>query len=875
MLIMFHFPIYFRTLTIGLFWCIALVSLQAQTTISGIINRYASVTAIDTCGRLTVSDTAGFRIGTPVLLLQMQGATASISTANNGNTYGNVAAFGCAGCYEKAEVGFVQANTIWLKEKLINNYTTTGLQLVTMPRYTDVTVTDTLKPRAWNGRIGGVLALEVTGTLTVNGPILADGLGFRGGAASSLTNTGCFAFISTTGFFFAFNANEWRGARKGEGISAITAGHELGKGAWSNAGGGGNDHNSGGGGGGNLNGGGRGGDNDEPRSANCDGQNPGVGAKPLTAAPANRLFAGGGGGAGHENTPPAESAGGNGGGIIMIQAGRIAGSNVRITSNGLNAYQGYGDGAGGGGGGGSVWLQAGTAPTNMIVQANGGRGGVTQADGPPRCFGPGGGGGGGRILTNLTGISAPTGGEPGIVESAGGAACLGRSNGAAAGPAGRVDPLTALTRGTQPNILPIWTAQPRAQTVCEGKPARFSANLPGSGVAYQWEINTGTGWTPASGTAFSGSNTTNLTLNSPASTLNGAQLRLRARYGICFNEVSDTTSIRVRPGAKPTFDVSQQGLGVTFTNTSQNATTYQWTFGDGNTSNEANPKYLYPREGDFTVVLKAISACDTVEVRRNITIILPPKAIFTARDTVPGCDAAVFSPVNQTSGSNATYEWTFSGGTPSTSTAAAPNVRFTASGNYTARLIASNAGGRDTALKTFTVRIFQLPTAAFTFTALGNGSVQFNNQSQNALSYVWLFGDGTQPVTGANPVHRFARNGSFVVTLVVNNPCGAAVLQQRVTVAGFQAPGLQWVDTKAVRVFPNPSVSHFAIDAETAEAPPVQFRLFDWSGRLVLDRQTDVGFYTELEWPAVQSGVYHIEIIFDTGQRIVKQLVKL
>jgi hypothetical protein len=101
------------------------------------------------------------------------------------------------------------------------------------------------------------------------------------------------------------------------------------------------------------------------------------------------------------------------------------------------------------------------------------------------------------------------------------------------------------------------------------------------------------------------------------------------------------------------------------------------------------------------------------------------------------------------------------------------------------------------------------------------------------------------------------------------------VLQQRVTVTGFQPPGLQWVDAKAVRIFPNPSASHFAVDAEAVQTPPVQLRLFDWSGRLVLNKQNDIDLYTEMEWPTVPSGIYHLEIVFDSGQRFVKELVKL
>lgn len=46
-------------------------------------------------------------------------------------------------------------------------------------------------------------------------------------------------------------------------------------------------------------------------------------------------------------------------------------------------------------------------------------------------------------------------------------------------------------------------------------------------------------------------------------------------------------------------------LEVTFTNFSQNATSYEWNFGDGQTSTEANPVHTYTAAGDYTVVLTA------------------------------------------------------------------------------------------------------------------------------------------------------------------------------------------------------------------------------------------------------------------------------
>jgi PKD repeat protein len=46
-------------------------------------------------------------------------------------------------------------------------------------------------------------------------------------------------------------------------------------------------------------------------------------------------------------------------------------------------------------------------------------------------------------------------------------------------------------------------------------------------------------------------------------------------------------------------------LEVTFTNYSQNATTYSWDFGDGETSTEQDPVHIYDAEGDYTVILTA------------------------------------------------------------------------------------------------------------------------------------------------------------------------------------------------------------------------------------------------------------------------------
>ncbi|MCC7466355.1 MAG: PKD domain-containing protein, partial [Saprospiraceae bacterium] len=69
--------------------------------------------------------------------------------------------------------------------------------------------------------------------------------------------------------------------------------------------------------------------------------------------------------------------------------------------------------------------------------------------------------------------------------------------------------------------------------------------------------------------------------------------------------------LHVRPLATANFTFTQNLLTASFTNTSTNATSYLWDFGDGMTSTEANPVHTYTTPGVYTVTLSATNACRT------------------------------------------------------------------------------------------------------------------------------------------------------------------------------------------------------------------------------------------------------------------------
>jgi uncharacterized repeat protein (TIGR01451 family) len=350
-------------------------------------------------------------------------------------------------------------------------------QVIRVPQYTTATLGSTLTALTWNGATGGILAIDVSGTMALgSATVSVNGEGFRGGGGRQLTGDATVGLASTD--FRTLSTLTTNGS-KGEGIAGtphyiyqhgatigapasgnapLNTGVEgyvagsYGRGAPGNAGGGSTDgdptanqDNSGGGGGGNAGFGGPGGNG---WACNCpSGGQGGGGISPSLT----RITMGGGGGAGTTNNASAEtciapptcrvnvpgdwtdteagangyySSGANGGGTIIIRALQVTGT-ATLTANGFTAYNTGRDGAGGGGAGGSVLftVQSGVL-TGLTVQAKGGNGGNTwlttaPAGDPGERHGPGGGGGGGFVLLSSAAASTDvSGGQGGVTTTA-------------------------------------------------------------------------------------------------------------------------------------------------------------------------------------------------------------------------------------------------------------------------------------------------------------------------------------------------------------------------------------------------------------------------------------------------------------------------
>ena len=382
------------------------IAVFSQTPI--IINKYARVLSRSDY-QVVVDDVSQFKTagGDTVLIIQMQGVAINAADALG---YGTTIEqkVGVPGRYEflitQSAVTATKTITFFTK---INKYDPAGIvQIIKVPSYNSLSNSAVITCKQWDRstKTGGVLAMIVGKTLTLNKNIDVSGKGFTGG----YDTIGLGNCSDPSGILqkYSFPRSFQNAGYKGEGLAShqsfcadpcipgVLPLYLKGQGALFTGGGGGNGKFSGGGGGSNRGLGGQGGKEFYLCSTTINsGGYPGVSVTGTAIDTiTGGIFMGGGGGSSTRWTGSASTPGGNGGGIVIIVTDQLNGNGNKIIADGssvstakLNA------GAGGGGAGGSVIISS-NSLLNVELSVKGGKGG-NHLDG----FGEGGGGGGGLL----------------------------------------------------------------------------------------------------------------------------------------------------------------------------------------------------------------------------------------------------------------------------------------------------------------------------------------------------------------------------------------------------------------------------------------------------------------------------------------------
>jgi len=257
----------------------------------------------------------------------------------------------------------------------------------------------------------------------------------------------------------------------------------------------------------------------------------------------------------------------------------------------------------------------------------------------------------------------------------------------------------------------------------------------------------------------------------------------------CTDSVTKTIVVEDFPAVDFTVDDSSScaaPFNVQFTDLTPGAVSWQWDFGDGNTSTQKNPAHQYTSIGNFSVRLIASTSAGCQDSITKTELIKVQETAVTINAPQGGCIPFTYMPAAtiQTLDTVVSYLWKFGDGTTSTLQNPPPHL-YASTGKYDISLTITTTSGCTTTVDVPEgVLTGTPPVVNFTATPLdacASETIFFNGQANTpfgaTVTWLWNFGDGNSSDL-QNPTHEFDDMGNLDVILSVsNNGCVSSVTQ--------------------------------------------------------------------------------------------------
>lgn len=228
---------------------------------------------------------------------------------------------------------------------------------------------------------------------------------------------------------------------------------------------------------------------------------------------------------------------------------------------------------------------------------------------------------------------------------------------------------------------------------------------------------------------------------------------------------------------------------VSFTDLSTDAVSWSWDFGDGSSSVNQHPGHIYNIPGLYTIrlIVSNTFGCSDTMIRINYIEVLGPIASFSASAT-QSCTQSI---IQFTDLSSNAISWNWNFGDGNTSTLQSPSNTYQNTGQYTVSLIVNDSHGCTSSfILADPITVNPLPKADFAISDTVSCipfPVSFQNFSQNAISYLWNFGDGATS-TSMTPSHTYLIAGTYTVSLIATNQFGCIDSKTFTSIVANQSP---------------------------------------------------------------------------------------
>lgn len=401
-----------------------------------------------------------------------------------------------------------------------------------------------------------------------------------------------------------------------------------------------------------------------------------------------------------------------------------------------------------------------------------------------------------------------------------------------------------------------FTGQPIHDTVCVGGTASFTATT-SNGTAYQWQENTGSGFTNITNNAtYSGATTGTLTISNVPAGSNGYTYRCQVTVSVpCAPTASSTVTLTVNPNPSATITPSGSttfctGGNVTLGVPTGSNLSYQWKESGNNINGATNASLLVNTAGSYSVVVtNTATGCTATSSTTAVVVGAAPAATITPSGSTSVCQGSTTT-LSANSGTGLTYQWLLNGNPINGAT----NATYAAgsAGSYTVT-VSSGPNCNNTSAAT-TVNVLPLPAATTTpsgSAAICQGSsITLNGPSGSGLSYQWLLNNSN--ISGATSAsYNASAAGSYTIK-VTNTGNGCSNTSAAVTVTVNPLPSVSVSPNAAQSICPGDSV---VLTASSATATGYQWQ----QGGSPISNATATGY------AAKSAGSYSVKVTDANG----------
>ena len=207
--------------------------------------------------------------------------------------------------------------------------------------------------------------------------------------------------------------------------------------------------------------------------------------------------------------------------------------------------------------------------------------------------------------------------------------------------------------------------------------------------------------------------------------------------------------------------------------------------GPANHSTVASPSHRFAAEGTYQVTLSITDDEGSTDTQVSQIVVgagsVPAPTPAFSVNVTSGEAPLTVQFTDQTTGDVTSWSWDFGDG--STSILRNPSHTYNQTGSFTVQLEAIGPGGSDSSTQVDLIEVVAAGQVAADFHVTHTGlQVTFSDDSTgDVTSWAWDFGDGNTS-TVAQPVHTYAVEGDYLVTLTVTGPNGTDSKQRLVEV---------------------------------------------------------------------------------------------